>query len=185
MRSFVERALALLVLVLASPALAALALLIRLDSPGPALFRQERVGRGRRPFLCHKLRTMALGTRQAGTHEIGATAVTRMGSFLRRTKLDELPQLWNVVRGDMAFVGPRPCLPSQSELIEERERRGVYAVLPGITGLGQIRGIDMSDPARLAETDAEYLQSRGLAFDLRILWRTALGGGGGDRVKST
>jgi lipopolysaccharide/colanic/teichoic acid biosynthesis glycosyltransferase len=92
---------------------------------------------------------MAAGTKQAGTHEVSASSVTKIGRFLRATKLDEIPQLWNVVRGEMAFVGPRPCLPSQTELVQEREIRGVYGIIPGITGLGQVRGIDMSEPVRL------------------------------------
>jgi O-antigen biosynthesis protein WbqP len=177
-----ERLLAGLMLALAAPLLLVLAAAVRLGSEGPALFRQERVGKERRPFLCLKLRTMRQGTRQAGTHEIGADAVTALGRFLRKAKLDELPQLLNVLRGEMAFVGPRPCLPSQEELVREREARGVFALLPGITGLGQVRGIDMSDPVRLAECDAEYLRRRSFALDAAILWRTAFGGGFGDRV---
>lgn len=185
MRSFLERTVALLGLVAASPFLAVAIVLIRLDSPGAAIFRQERVGKGQKPFFCYKLRTMAAGTKQAGTHEISAASVTKVGRFLRATKLDEIPQLWNVVRGEMAFVGPRPCLPSQTELVHEREIRGVYAILPGITGLGQVRGVDMSEPVRLAEIDAEYLQTRSLALDLRLALQTVRGGGAGDRVKST
>ncbi|MEM1443096.1 MAG: sugar transferase, partial [Verrucomicrobiota bacterium] len=96
----------------------------------------------------------------------------------------EIPQLWNVLRGEMSFVGPRPCLPSQSELIEEREKRGVFTVLPGVTGLGQINGIDMSVPERLAECDAEYVQNQNLALDLRIIWQTVMGAGREDRVRS-
>jgi O-antigen biosynthesis protein WbqP len=184
MRNFLERTVALLGLIATSPFLAVAVVLIRLDSLGAAIFRQERVGRDRKPFICYKLRTMATGTKQAGTHEVSASSVTRIGRFLRATKLDEIPQLWNVVRGEMVFVGPRPCLPSQTELVHEREIRGVYRILPGITGLGQVRGIDMSEPVRLAEVDAEYLQTRSLGLDLRLVWRTVCGGGSGDRVKS-
>ncbi|MCB1202763.1 MAG: sugar transferase [Verrucomicrobiae bacterium] len=184
MRLFFERLVAFLGLLAASPFLAVSVILIRLDSPGAALFRQERVGIGKTPFTCLKLRTMASGTKQAGTHEISAASVTRIGRLLRATKLDEIPQLWNVVRGEMAFVGPRPCLPSQTELVREREIRGVYEVLPGITGLGQVRGIDMSDPVRLAEVDGEYVRNRSLPLDLRLALQTVCGGGSGDRVKS-
>jgi lipopolysaccharide/colanic/teichoic acid biosynthesis glycosyltransferase len=106
--------------------------------------------------------------------------VTRVGRFLRKTKIDELPQILSVLRGDMSFVGPRPCLPVQTELIEERARRGVYAVLPGITGKAQLEGIDMSAPRLLAETDAEYVAGRSVAGDLRILLATLLGRGSGD-----
>lgn len=168
--------------IIMAPVLAALCLLVRLTSEGPALFRQERVGKGRRPFFCLKLRTMKVGTQQAGTHEIGADAVTTIGAILRKSKLDELPQLINVLRGEMSFVGPRPCLVSQEELIREREARGVYELLPGITGWSQVRGIDMSNPLRLAESDAEYVRNRSLKLDLMILWRTATGRGFGDHV---
>lgn len=179
MRNFLERVAAAFGLAIASPLVVIAIVLIRLDSRGPALFRQERIGHRKRAFLCYKLRTMAQGTPQAGTHEIGAASVTRMGRILRRTKLDEIPQLWNIVRGEMSFVGPRPCLPAQADLIRERETRGVYEVMPGITGLGQVRGIDMSDPVRLAECDGEYVRTRSLRLDLEILLQTLLGRGGG------
>jgi len=182
MNRFLEWLLAAAGLVLALPVLAVLVPVIRLASPGPALFRQERVGRNRERFTLYKLRTMTQGTVQAGTHEVSAAAVTPVGRFLRASKLDELPQLINVVRGEMALVGPRPCLPVQEELIEEREKRGVFALRPGITGLGQVRGIDMSDPVRLAECDAEYVARRSFAGDVRLLWQTVRGEGKGDRV---
>jgi O-antigen biosynthesis protein WbqP len=150
---------------------------IRATSPGPAIFLQERVGEGGKPFLCRKLRTMFLGTESVPTHQVPASRITPVGSFLRRSKLDELPQLWNVIRGEMSLVGPRPCLPTQAVLVEERRRRGVTALRPGITGLAQMRGIDMADPAVLAEVDAEYLSSVSLAVDLGILLRTFFGSG--------
>lgn len=170
-------------LLVSAPLLIFLIPLIRLTSPGPAVFRQPRVGRGGEEFLCYKLRTMAADTRQAGTHEISADSVTWIGRILRKTKIDELPQLWNVLKGEMSLIGPRPCLPSQTELIRERERRGVFAVRPGISGLGQVRGIDMSDPISLADCDAEYVENRSFAFDLRLIWLTISGAGMGDRVK--
>lgn len=183
MKRIFESAVALVALVLVLPLLLVLGLAVRLGSEGPALFRQERVGRNREPFVCLKIRTMATGTRQAGTHEISAASVTPVGGFLRRTKLDELPQLLNILRGEMSFVGPRPCLPGQTELVAEREKRGVFEVLPGITGLGQVRGIDMSDPVRLAECDAEYVRERSFALDLKLLWQTLAGAGREDRVR--
>lgn len=183
MRRLLEFLLATTLLVLTAPVLLVLGLLIRITSEGPALFRQERVGLAQQPFICLKLRTMKTGTRQAGTHEIGASAITTIGHYLRKSKLDELPQLINVLRGQMSFVGPRPCLPIQTELISEREARGVYALRPGITGLAQVRGIDMSNPLRLAECDAEYVERRTLMLDAKIILQTMTGHGLGDHTR--
>jgi O-antigen biosynthesis protein WbqP len=152
-------------------------LAIRAETPGSPLFTQPRVGRGERTFTCYKLRTMHADTRHLPTHETHASAVTPLGRILRKYKLDELPQLYNVVTGDMSLVGPRPCLPSQRALIEARKRLGVLDVRPGITGLAQVRGIDMSDPERLAAVDAEYVGSASFAGDLRLLIATVLGRG--------
>lgn len=149
-----------------------IALAIRLDTRGPATISQVRVGRGERLFRCHKFRSMHVGTRERPTHESAASDVTRVGGFLRKSKLDELPQLVNVVAGEMSFVGPRPCLPSQIALIEARRAHGVYDVRPGITGLAQVNGIDMSDPQRLAKVDAVYVRQRGLWTDLQIALAT-------------
>jgi O-antigen biosynthesis protein WbqP len=169
-------------LVLASPVILACIVAIRATSPGPAIFRQKRVGRDERPFTCLKLRTMYRDTRDAPSHETSASAVTPIGAYLRRYKLDELPQLWNVLKGDMSFVGPRPCLPSQTTLIACRREYGLDRIRPGITGVSQVAGIDMSDPERLAATDATYLSDMSLARDLRLILATALGSGQGDRV---
>ncbi len=158
-------------------------LAVKWESPGPGVFRQPRVGRHGRIFTCFKFRTMQLGTVQAGTHEVTASSVTRVGAILRRTKIDELPQVWNILRGEMALIGPRPCLPVQTDLVEERRRRNVLDVLPGISGLAQVEGIDMSDPVRLARRDADYIALRGILPDLSLILRTARGGGQGDRVR--
>lgn len=155
---------------------------IRFQSPGPGIFAQKRVGTNGREFVCYKFRTMKLGTRQAGTHEITAAAITPFGRFLRATKLDELPQAWNILCNQMSLVGPRPCLPTQTALIEARERRGVFKAKPGITGLAQINGIDMSDPERLAKWDARYLALQSLGLDISIGLSTLLGRGQGDKV---
>ena len=144
MKRAVDIFLAVLVAPVAVPLVCALALVIRLESRGPAIFSQVRIGRHGRPFLCRKLRTMYADTPSAPTHELDARAVTPSGRVLRRWKLDELPQLWNVIRGEMSLVGPRPCLPVQEELIDRRSRLGVLALRPGLTGLAQVRGIDMS-----------------------------------------
>jgi O-antigen biosynthesis protein WbqP len=162
-------------LTLASPIILLCCLAIRLDSKGPSVFRQTRLGLRQRPFVCLKLRTMFIETPEAASHQIGASAITPVGRFLRRTKLDELPQLLNVVKGELSLVGPRPCLPSQHELIQLRQERGVFLIKPGITGLAQVRGVDMSNPDRLSKLDAEYLNSISLSNDISILLQTLSG----------
>lgn len=169
-------------LVVTSPFLLAAMLVHRLTSTGSAIFAQKRVGRDERIFLCLKLRTMHIDTPQVATHQVSASAVTYLGRFLRRTKVDELPQLWNVLKGEMSLVGPRPCLPSQTVLIEARRARGVNALRPGITGPAQVRGIDMSDPERLAEIDESWVPHWSMARYFGILIATATGSGSGDRV---
>jgi O-antigen biosynthesis protein WbqP len=152
------------------------------DNRSP-LFRQERVGRYQKPFVLVKFRTMRPDTASVPTHLADASAVTDFGRFLRRTKLDELPQLWNVLRGDMSLVGPRPCLFNQHELIVARAARGVFDARPGITGLAQVRGIDMATPELLAETDARMLSVIGLRDYFQLIALTLLGKGTGDRVR--
>lgn len=173
---------ALLGLIVGAPVLLLLAVLGLFDTGSP-FFRQTRVGRHQRPFTLWKFRTMRPGTASVATHLADASAITSLGHFLRRTKLDELPQLWNVLRGDMSLVGPRPCLFSQKHLIAERAVRGVYGARPGVTGLAQVNGIDMSTPELLAETDRKMLESLTLGTYFKYLWMTALGKGSGDRVK--
>jgi O-antigen biosynthesis protein WbqP len=155
---------------------------IRIDSPGPGLFVQTRVGRGGRTFRILKLRTMKHDTRDLPSHHVDANSLTRIGVYLRRTKLDELPQVWNVITGTMSFVGPRPCLRTQLELIEEREARGLLSLRPGITGPGQVAGVDMSEPSRLADLEAAYFGEANLQSDLALILRTVLGAGNGDAV---
>jgi O-antigen biosynthesis protein WbqP len=173
---------ALVGLILGAPLILAAGVAIKATSPGPVIFSQERVGLRERRFVCYKLRTMYEATPHLASHEVSVSAVTPVGAFLRRTKLDELPQLVNVLRGEMSLVGPRPCLPAQTELIEARRAAGVYALRPGITGVAQVKGVDMSEPATLAALDATYLTSGGLLTDLRILILTVVGHGSGDRV---
>lgn len=163
--------------------LLALWLLIRLESPGPGLFVQERVGKHGRRFRCLKFRTMREGTIQAGTHEVPAAAITCLGKFLRRTKLDELPQVWNVLRNELSLIGPRPCLPVQTQLIAARKARGVLKLMPGISGLAQINGVDMSRPDELAKCDARYMALRSLLLDFSIVLSTGLGRGHGDPLQ--
>jgi len=152
------------------------------DNRSP-LFRQERVGRNQVPFVLVKFRTMRPDTASVATHLADASAITPFGRFLRRTKLDELPQLWNVLWGEMSLVGPRPCLLNQQALIVHRTALGVFSARPGITGLAQIQGIDMSTPELLAKTDAQMLVSLGLVDYFRYIVLTVLGKGAGDRVR--
>lgn len=165
------------------PLILVLGIWVRMSSPGPAIFRQIRLGRHEEPFVCLKLRTMSQGTPSAGTHEVSGAAVTPLGKVLRRLKLDELPQLWNVLVGEMSLVGPRPGLPQQLELSEQRRLRGVYAARPGVTGPGQINDIDMSTPVELAEIDASYALSPTVGAYIRFIILTVLGRGQGDRVR--
>jgi lipopolysaccharide/colanic/teichoic acid biosynthesis glycosyltransferase len=166
---------AAVLLVILSPLLAAIAILVRFDSKGPAIYRQPRVGRHKKPFVIYKFRTMRVGTRAVSTEEMrtsGADPFTRIGPFLRTTSLDELPQLVNIIRGDMSFIGPRPALPSQGRLNGLRDDSGVHSILPGITGLAQVYGRDDLDDETKVRYDAEYLHNLTLAQDIRILWLT-------------
>ncbi len=174
--------LSVLGLVVAAPVLLVLWVLGWMESRSP-LFRQERVGRYQRPFVLVKFRTMRPDTASVATHLAEASAVTPLGRFLRKTKLDELPQLWNVLKGEMSLVGPRPGLFNQEELLQERAARGVLDARPGITGLAQIRGIDMSTPRELAEVDRQMLDALTVRAYFRYLVLTVLGRGSGDRVR--
>ena len=158
-------------------------IVVKLDSPGPGIFAQRRVGQFGNEFTCYKFRTMAVGTAQKGTHEVSKSAVTRVGRIFRKYKLDELPQVINLIKGEMSLIGPRPCLPVQEELIYERRIRGVLTIKPGISGYAQILNIDMSEPVLLANTDAAYIGLRGLILDLRIALRTAFGSGMSDKIR--
>ena len=176
----------LLAVSMAGPALLALiplVPLIRFTSPGPAIFRQIRVGQNGRPFTLYKLRTMRVDVGDMPSHHAATDHITTVGRWLRRTKLDELPQLFNVLAGDMSFVGPRPCLPSQIDLLEARRELGVLSLAPGITGWAQVNGVDMSEPYRLARVDSEYEKRASLAFDCKILAMTFTGRGSGDAIK--
>jgi lipopolysaccharide/colanic/teichoic acid biosynthesis glycosyltransferase len=168
-------------LIIGAPVLVMLSVLGWLDTRSP-LFRQVRVGRHQKPFTLVKFRTMRPDTASVATHLADASAVTRLGHFLRRSKLDELPQLWNVLKGEMSLVGPRPCLFSQKALIAERAELEVFSVRPGITGLAQIQGIDMSTPKLLAEMDARMLEQMGVRAYFSYILKTICGAGRGDRI---
>ena len=157
--------------------------IIGLFDTGSPIFRQVRVGRYKKPFTLVKFRTMRKDTASVASHLASASAITPFGGFLRKTKLDELPQLWNVLWGDMSLVGPRPGLFNQEELTAARDKLGIYNARPGITGLAQVNEIDMSTPELLAETDAKMLQSLTLADYFKYIFMTVAGKGSGDRVK--
>jgi O-antigen biosynthesis protein WbqP len=170
-------------LILGSPVLLVI-FLIGLFSTGSPIFRQERVGRYQKPFTLVKFRTMRIDTASVASHLADASAITPFGVFLRRTKLDELPQLWNVLKGEMSLVGPRPCLFNQTELINQRVSHAVFSARPGITGLAQVNKIDMSTPRLLAETDARMLKELTMSAYFKYIFMTVVGKGSGDVVKS-
>ena len=161
------------VLVLAVPVML-VAILVRLTSPGPALYRSDRVGRNNKIFKMPKFRSMQVGTPAVATHLLAdaRSHLTPIGSFLRKSSLDELPQLWSILLGDMSFVGPRPALFNQHDLIELRTQLGVHELVPGLTGWAQINGRDELPISEKVALDAEYLYCKSLWFDIRILWLT-------------
>jgi O-antigen biosynthesis protein WbqP len=169
-------------LIFLAPVMLIIAGLVSRSSSGGALFVQSRVGKAEKLFRCYKFRTMAHGAPVAGSHEVSGSWVTPIGRRLRSLKLDELPQLFNVLRGDMSLVGPRPCLPNQAEVIAARRARNVFEIRPGITGIAQLASIDMSTPEQLADADRRYIDTRTFLGDLRIIAATLLGGGSGDAV---
>tara|TARA_R110000796_G_scaffold212630_2_gene328767 strand:+ start:59 stop:610 length:552 start_codon:yes stop_codon:yes gene_type:complete len=158
-------------------------LIISIFSTGSPIFIQKRVGKHQKQFNLIKFRTMPVGTISVASHLASSSEITKLGSFLRKSKIDELPQLINVLKGEMSFVGPRPNLPNQPELIKERQVRGVYEVLPGITGLSQVNAIDMSTPKLLAKTDREMIDTLTIGNYFKYILMTVTGSGSGDSVK--
>ena len=152
------------------------ALGVLLTSPGPALYWSDRVGRNNRIFKMPKFRSMRIDTPAVATHllENPDQWLTPIGSFLRKSSLDELPQLWSILKGDMSFVGPRPALFNQDDLISLRTQHGVHELVPGLTGWAQVNGRDELPIPQKVQFDIEYLHRRSLAFDLKILWLTAM-----------
>ncbi|HDM8185446.1 TPA: sugar transferase [Vibrio harveyi] len=157
--------------------------IIGLFDTGSPIFVQERVGRNKKPFKLVKFRTMSVDTQSVASHLASNASITKLGSFLRKTKIDELPQLINVLKGEMSLVGPRPNLFNQHELIIERDKFGVYDVLPGITGLAQVQNIDMSTPKLLAETDRKMIETLTIGWYFKYIIMTVTGSGSGDAVK--
>ncbi len=176
MKRLFDLATALLASFLLAPPIMLTAMAVKLTSPGPALYWSDRVGRSNRIFKMPKFRSMRIDTPAVATHllEDPQQWLTPIGSFLRKTSLDELPQLWSILKGDMSFVGPRPALFNQDDLIALRTKMGVHELVPGLTGWAQVNGRDELPIEKKAELDAEYLSQQSFWFDLKILWMTAL-----------
>lgn len=179
---FLDIVLAFVGLAVSFPVLVILTVIGFFDTGSP-VFRQVRVGRYKKPFTLIKYRTMHKDTEHVASHLAKSSSITNFGRFLRKSKLDELPQLWNVLIGDMSLVGPRPCLFNQRELIEARDKLGVFNARPGITGLAQVNDIDMSTPELLAETDKKMLDQLNVGSFFKFIVMTVAGKGSGDRVK--
>lgn len=169
-------------LILVAPFFAILYIIGLLDTGSP-IFKQERVGRNKKPFMLVKFRTMSVDTASVASHLVSSDSITPFGYFLRKTKLDELPQLWNVLKGEMSLVGPRPGLFNQEELTKAREAKSVYTVRPGITGEAQVNKVDMSTPELLAEIDAKMIKELNLINYFKFIFQTLTGKGSGDRVQ--
>ncbi|ALS31801.1 hypothetical protein PTRA_a0443 [Pseudoalteromonas translucida KMM 520] len=157
--------------------------IIGLFDTGSPIFSQVRIGRNKKPFTLVKFRTMTVDTASVASHLASSASITPFGGFLRKTKLDELPQLWNVLKGEMSLVGPRPGLFNQEELTHAREAKNVFAVRPGITGLAQVSEIDMSTPELLAKTDSEMIDTLTIGNYFKYILMTVSGSGSGDRIK--
>jgi O-antigen biosynthesis protein WbqP len=176
MKRLLDLVLASVAVVLLALPIFLVALAVLLTSPGPALYWSDRVGRRNRIFKMPKFRSMRIDTPAVATHLLQNPNkwLTPIGSLLRKSSLDELPQLWSILKGDMSFVGPRPALFNQDDLIALRTKKGVHELVPGLTGWAQVNGRDELPITQKVELDAEYLQHQSLRFDLRILWLTAL-----------
>lgn len=176
MKRFFDLLLALVAAVFLALPITAVVVAVRLTSPGPALYWSDRVGRNNRIFRMPKFRSMRIDTPAVATHLLQNPDqwLTPIGSFMRKSSLDELPQLWSILKGDMSFVGPRPALFNQDDLIALRTEKGVHELVPGLTGWAQVNGRDELPIPQKVALDAEYLRRQSLRFDLKILWMTAL-----------
>ena len=170
------------IILASSPFLLFIYLLLYFKNGSP-LFFQERVGKNFKKFTLVKFRTMLIGTEDCPTHIVDISRITPIGNFIRKTKIDEIPQFFNVIKGEMSIVGPRPCLFSQKELINERKRFNIHKVTPGITGMAQIKGIDMSNPKLLAEIEFDMIKSFSIKNYFYYFLKTLIGNGFGDKVR--
>ena len=162
----------LIALLVLFPIIVICGLLVIIEDGLPVIFKQARLGKDKKEFMIYKLRTMKKNVPSLGTHEIDSTLYLRVGSLLRISKLDELPQLFNVISGDLNLVGPRPGLPNQTDLKESRANKNIFLIKPGITGLGQVAGYNMSNPPLLSEVDKVYMDSKSMLLDIKILIAT-------------
>ena len=176
MKRIFDLAVATVVAVVLALPILIVAIAVKLTSPGPALYWSDRMGRYNRIFKMPKFRSMRIDTPAVATHLLQNPDqwLTPIGSFLRKSSLDELPQLWSILKGDMSFVGPRPALFNQQDLIALRTEKGVDELVPGLTGWAQVNGRDELPIPQKVQLDAEYLQRRSFLFDLKIIWMTAL-----------
>lgn len=176
MRRFFDIVITLILLILLSPVLLLVAIIIKLDSKGPVFFTQMRIGKENKLFKFYKFRTMAVGTPNVSTEELknSRSYITPFGGILRKTSVDELPQLINIFKGDMTFIGPRPALYNQYELKDMRTKVGVHMLLPGLSGWAQVNGRDMLSDEMKTSYDEYYLKNRSVGFDFKILVMTVL-----------
>ncbi len=176
MKRLFDFVMALSALVVLSPTFLVMTLAVRLTSPGPVLYWSDRVGRQNRVFSMPKFRSMRIDTPALATHLLQNPDqwLTPIGSFLRKSSLDELPQLWSILKGDMSFVGPRPALFNQDDLIALRTEKGVHELVPGLTGWAQVNGRDELPIPQKVQLDQDYLKRQSFLFDLKILWMTAM-----------
>lgn len=176
MKRILDFILSLILIVIISPILIIISIIIKLDSKGPVFFKQRRIGVNKKEFLIYKFRTMKIDTPDLATDKLknAEDYITGIGGFLRRTSLDELPQLINILKGEMSFVGPRPALYNQYDLIEMRDNKGINKCVPGLTGYAQINGRDMISDNEKVVLDEYYLKNRSIIFDLKIVIKTFL-----------
>lgn len=176
MKRIFDFTVSLLLIILSSPVFLIVALIVLIDSGYPVIFKQYRVGKGNKLFYIYKFRTMRVNTRNAATDDLDEAeqAITKSGRILRKTSLDELPQLFNVLTGKMSFVGPRPLIPEEKEIRRIRKEYNVYSVRPGITGLAQVNGRDMLTAEEKALFDKEYVEKQSFMLDMKILFKTVL-----------
>ena len=176
MKRLFDLAVALVAAVFLALPIVLVALAVRLTSPGPALYWSERVGRNNRTYKMPKFRSMRIGAPPMATHLLQNPDqwLTPIGSFLRKSSLDELPQLWSILKGDMSFVGPRPALFNQHDLIDLRTHAGLDVLLPGLTGWAQVNGRDELQIEEKVRFDIEYMKNQSFLFDMKIIWMTVL-----------